>query len=265
MQKTVSIIGCGWLGLPLAQSLLKEGYKVFGTTTSASKLESLSRAGIQASLLELGSESENNKGQNELFQAETFIINFPPRRIPEVIRIFPLQVKQLCELINNKSKNIIFISSTSVYPSENKPVTEDDAIHPEKPSGKALLIAEAILKSYFGNRLTILRAGGLIGYNRSAKSILGKGKVMKNIDAPLNLVHRDDCIEIVKSILKKEFYGEILNVVCDIYPTRRDFYGLEDSLPRSIEANSYKIVDNSKLKQQLDYSFIHPNPLKIDD
>lgn len=32
---TVSILGCGWLGLPLAEQLLAEGYSVKGSTTRA--------------------------------------------------------------------------------------------------------------------------------------------------------------------------------------------------------------------------------------
>ena len=31
---TVAILGCGWLGLPLAKHLLAQGHRVLGTTTS---------------------------------------------------------------------------------------------------------------------------------------------------------------------------------------------------------------------------------------
>ena len=42
MQKeTITILGCGWLGLPLAQTLVKEGYSVKGSTTTEDKLEVL--------------------------------------------------------------------------------------------------------------------------------------------------------------------------------------------------------------------------------
>ena len=39
--KRVSVLGCGWLGKPLAISLLDEGYSVKGSTTSEDKLELL--------------------------------------------------------------------------------------------------------------------------------------------------------------------------------------------------------------------------------
>jgi 3-hydroxyisobutyrate dehydrogenase-like beta-hydroxyacid dehydrogenase len=42
----ISILGCGWLGLPLAKSLLAKSYEVKGSTTSENKLEVLINAGI---------------------------------------------------------------------------------------------------------------------------------------------------------------------------------------------------------------------------
>ena len=34
----VSILGCGWLGLPLAKSLIEKGFSVNGSTTSVEKI-----------------------------------------------------------------------------------------------------------------------------------------------------------------------------------------------------------------------------------
>ena len=48
MQKeTITILGCGWLGLSLAQALVKEGYAVKGSTTTEEKLEQLQYAGVE--------------------------------------------------------------------------------------------------------------------------------------------------------------------------------------------------------------------------
>ena len=42
MQKeTITILGCGWLGLPLAKALVKAGYQVKGSTTREENLETL--------------------------------------------------------------------------------------------------------------------------------------------------------------------------------------------------------------------------------
>ena len=53
MNKTIGIMGCGWLGKPLAVQLLKKGYKVKGTTTRISKLNELRDAGIDPYLVKL--------------------------------------------------------------------------------------------------------------------------------------------------------------------------------------------------------------------
>ena len=42
----ISILGCGWLGFPLAKSLVEKGFSVKGSTTSENKLSILSTAGI---------------------------------------------------------------------------------------------------------------------------------------------------------------------------------------------------------------------------
>ena len=39
--KTISILGCGWLGHPLAKFLISENFIVKGSTTTISKLISL--------------------------------------------------------------------------------------------------------------------------------------------------------------------------------------------------------------------------------
>ena len=43
----VGVMGCGWLGLPLAQALIRAGCRVKGTTTTAAKAPVLRAAGIE--------------------------------------------------------------------------------------------------------------------------------------------------------------------------------------------------------------------------
>ena len=77
MNKTVSILGCGWLGLPLAEFLITKGYKVQGSTTSRDKLKLLTSKGINSFLIELNPliKADNVR---EFFNSEILIINIPP-------------------------------------------------------------------------------------------------------------------------------------------------------------------------------------------
>jgi 3-hydroxyisobutyrate dehydrogenase-like beta-hydroxyacid dehydrogenase len=55
--KQISILGCGWLGMPLAKSLLEKGFSVKGSTTSFEKISAIESNGIQPFQIEL-SETE---------------------------------------------------------------------------------------------------------------------------------------------------------------------------------------------------------------
>jgi nucleoside-diphosphate-sugar epimerase len=60
IRKSISIIGCGWLGTPLARHFIAKGWEVHGTTTSAEKIPDLEEMGIRTSLYRLGEASVAN-------------------------------------------------------------------------------------------------------------------------------------------------------------------------------------------------------------
>ena len=75
----ISILGCGWLGLPLAKSLLEKGYSVKGSTTSIEKISILKNEGITPFQISLG--EDKIEGEIEMFLAnsEILIIDIPPK------------------------------------------------------------------------------------------------------------------------------------------------------------------------------------------
>src|ERR671912_1940192 len=75
-QLTVSVLGCGWLGLPLAEALILNGCKVKGTTTSPEKLQTLRDRGIEPYLVHF---EENFGSQAEdLLDCDVIVIAIPP-------------------------------------------------------------------------------------------------------------------------------------------------------------------------------------------
>ena len=52
----VLVLGCGWLGLSLARSLVQAGHRVVGTTTTPEHLDNMRAFGIESHLLRLGSD-----------------------------------------------------------------------------------------------------------------------------------------------------------------------------------------------------------------
>ena len=53
MKKNISVFGCGWLGEPLAVSLIQKSFSVNGSTTSEPKIPVLASKGINPFLLNL--------------------------------------------------------------------------------------------------------------------------------------------------------------------------------------------------------------------
>lgn len=270
-QMTISIIGAGWLGLPFGKKLVEQGYTVKGSTTRTDKLAVIEQAGIQPFLLKADPDLTGDQ-IDKLFNCDLLFLNLPPgRRHPNVQQYFPEQVRQI--LRKAKRQNVskcIFVSSTSVYSDRNQVVTEADPIHPDRPSGKALAEAEKLVKATFGKQGTILRLAGLAGPGRSMGRFLAGRKDLPNGEAPVNLVHQTDCIDVLLAIIEQERYGKTYNVCADEHPKKKDIYpiqasrlGLEPPTFQEKGALSYKIVSNQKVKEELNYKFRYPDPMQF--
>jgi nucleoside-diphosphate-sugar epimerase len=264
--QSISILGCGWLGVPLAKHFLEKGFSVKGSVTSTEKFGMLSDAEILPYRIVL-SDTEVILDEPDFFKCDVLVISIPPRRIDGIEQIFPSQIRRLIPFILKSGiQKVIFISSTSVYPDKNQLAREEDLLVPDKASGRALVIAENLLKEQSGFETTIVRFGGLIGADRNPARFLLK-KVQPIANAPVNLIHQDDCIGILSAIVEQELWGETLNACCPEHPMRKDFYEKAASLSGlpapviSEELAGFKTIDSSKLIRLLNYQFIYPSPM----
>jgi nucleoside-diphosphate-sugar epimerase len=263
---TVSILGCGWLGLPLGKHLRNRQFLVKGSVTNPEKFGLLRSSGVVPYRIVLN-DSGIEVDDPAFFEADALIISIPPRRIDGIERVFPAQIAQLIPVILKAGiQKVIFISSTSVYPENLQAANENDVLSPDKASGKALIAAENLLKNLTDFETTIIRFGGLIGADRNpARFLLKSERSVANV--PVNLIHQDDCIGIISAILEQDLWGETLNACCPEHPLKRDFYGKAAQIsglpePRiADEPEAYKIVDSSKLQRLLKYSFKYPSPM----
>lgn len=266
-QKQISILGCGWLGFPLAKDFIAQNYVVKGSTTIAEKAAMLQEAGIQSHVFTLGTTQNNDLYADFLADSDVIVLNFPPKRIPNVITEYQAQIRILLPFIS-KTQKVIFVSSTSVYQNTNDWVTEDLENHPEKESGKAVLAAENLLREHLKERVTILRFSGLFGYDRVPGRFLANKKDVANGNAPVNMIHQDDCIGLINAIIQKNAWGEIINGCADTHPIREKFYvlaakklGLTPPEFKKSETVSFKKISNIKSKTLLKYTYKHPDPL----
>jgi nucleoside-diphosphate-sugar epimerase len=267
----ISILGCGWLGLPLAEHLIEKGYSVKGSTTDFDKKALLKDKGILPYRIMISDTEIQAEDITDFLDSDILIINFPPKRRPDIMDFHTAQFQLLIsKLIKSSIKKIVFISSTSVYPNINEIVTENETRIPEKASGRALLLVEKMLLEQKQWCTTIVRFSGLIGYDRMPGRFLAGKTEVENGDAPINVIHQDDCIAILETIIRKEIWSETFNACSDIHPKRNTYYelaaekiGLEKPTFAQTENLCYKIINSDKLKAKLDYRFKYPNPLDL--
>ncbi len=273
----VSILGCGWLGFPLAKKLIEIGFEVKGSTTSENKLDILKSNNIEPFLLELSETKISDSVFEFLYNSEILIIDIPPglRKIKETTaeKTFVAKIKSLISFIENATiKKVIFISSTSVYTDTDSipTVTENTVLHPDTESGKQLIEAENLLLNNSHFTSTIIRFGGLVGEDRNPIHMLSGKTNIPNPNAPINLIHQQDCIEIICEILKQNQHdkagNEVFNAVAPIHPIRKNYYTekakqlhLITPLFNENETSIGKIVSSKKLETILGYRFIKLN------
>lgn len=265
---SISVLGCGWLGFPLALQLKESGYRVNGSVRDPAKMEMLKQGGIDPFLIEVS--ADGIAGDLSFFNTDILIIDIPPGRTPDVKDRYPAQIRE-CILAAKSSgvQHILFTGSTSVYPEVNRLLTEEFIGKPEKASGFALLKSERILMES-GISSTVLRFGGLIGDDRNPAASLVRKKIKLVGDSPVNLIHQTDCIGIILAIIESGKWGFIFNACAPQHPSKRDFYsraaGRQNlEIPAFSEAKktAFKIVDSSKLINTLNYSFIYPDPMEM--
>lgn len=264
----ISILGCGWLGLPLAKSLLENEFSVNGSTTSLEKISVLERNGIQPFQIEL-SETEI-KGEIDSFLAtsEILIIDIPPKLRSASSESFVKKIQNLIPFIEkSKIEKVVFISSTSVYADNNSVVTEATKPNPNTESGKQLAQAENLLQGNPNFKTTVIRFGGLIGEDRHPIHFLAGRKNIENPEAPINLIHQIDCIGIIEKILRQAQndnwdWNETFNAVAPYHPTREAYYtqkAMELHLPLpefdQTKSSVGKTILSDKLENVFDYKF----------
>lgn len=221
----IAVLGCGWLGLPLAKSLVQKQYLVNGSTTSVDKMAVLKNEQINPFLIRIDENRIDGAMDIFLQNATVLIIDIPPKLRANQTENFVAKIKNVVVFIEKaKIKNVIFVSSTSVFADDNLVVTEHTVPQPSSESGKQLLEAEHTLRSNTNFETTIVRFGGLIGADRHPINMLSGKTNVANPNAPVNLIHQNDCIAIIEKIISTSAYGKIFNAVAPCILTRQKYY-----------------------------------------
>ena len=265
MSKQISILGTGWLGLPLATALVKQGHIIKGSTTSLRKLRQLKSNAIEPHHIILKETSVAGEIQSFLADSELLIINVPPglRRNPEVN--FVAKIRSLIQHIEKSDvKNVLFVSSTSVFTDQEvfPLISEETTPNAVSNSGKQLIEVEKLLQSNTKFKTTILRFAGLFDSRRHPATMLSKRQHIKNPKAPVNLIHLEDCVGVIQKIIETGHWNEVFNASYPDHPEKAEYYSMicrqmELSIPDyDLETPSKgKVIESKKVSNILEYTF----------
>ena len=260
---SVSIVGCGWLGLPLARRLVAEGYDVRGTTTRAERLPEMEAAGVHAAVARLplaewsltasaktddaptatpdgdgGADGDDDAddavgaGLAAVWQADQLVLTVPPGRDADAPRRYPAAILSavLAYRRAQPSGRIVMTSSTGVYGRGHGLALDADTRPPldAAPTERQamLLLAESQVVAQSQRPYRVLRLGGLHGPGRDP-SRWYRGRPVPRPDDPTNLCHLGTALDAIAAELSAPLWTgpSIYNVVDAEHPPRGEVYG----------------------------------------
>ena len=189
---TWGIVGLGWLGAELAHVVEADGDRAWGTHRDTFTF---------------------GRDPFPTTKAEVILLNTPPLK-----DLAPADYVRAVTVADEA--RVIFISSTSVYGATGRH-DEDSAVDPQTDSARWLCAVETALRERFGDRLSVVRPGGLIGGTRHPVFFLSKSD-REIDDGAINFVHRADVIGILRALVKDP--RPLVNAVAPHHPLKSKYY-----------------------------------------
>lgn len=260
----VSILGCGWLGLPLAKKCLAEGFHVKGSTSTAEKLSQLEDVGITAFRLQLHEDAIHGDIAGFLDGSQIVIVDIPPGLRGNPDSDFVQKMHHLVSAINQSTiRRVLFVSSTSVFKdaADFPHYSEADVPNGDSETARQLATVERLLLDNDQFTASVLRMGGLCGPGRDPRIFLAGPRAISNRYAPVNLIHQEDGIALILRIIARNAWGEIFHGVHPEHPQRktyapsREHETLDAGGPSHQGESIGKWVSSTMTRTALDFEF----------
>lgn len=280
---TVSIIGAGWLGKPLALHLQQQGYRVFASKTHPQGVEALLKSGLNGFICQLPESNQSDDYLaliNILKQQECDVVVgcFPPGFRHGNGEEFAQRWKYLTHAAQEAKVNkIIMISSTTVYPTTDATVYESDATlalaqnnSNFSRSATTMLQAEQCVVDC-GIEFVIIRCSGLIGPQRHPSRFVSKLKQVSTA-APANMLHLEDAVNCTVFTIQN-VSNQIINATCPETVNKAEFYqaalnaaGSTETLPTRVDSPDKRISPQKIIDLGYSFHFYHTlDALKLSD
>lgn len=274
---SVGIVGCGWLGKALAKALIKKNIFVLATTSQPDNVTQLSRQFINAKQLTLPADTVTLV-QHEVFAQKNLVIAITPQ-YRQGRKDYAEKIKQLVLAAQQKGivQRIILLSSTAVYDGLTGVVDENSSLCLSTEKVNILHAAEQNVLTLFqqqNQQGAVIRLAGLVGPDRHPAKFLLANKTLSNSMAPVNLIHQQDAVGLIESLLQMSAAqitdGQmIVNGVSNTHVNKQTFYqaaakALKIDAPnfkKEQATHNKRIVSGEKAKQVLNYKFVYPDLL----
>lgn len=253
--KSIGIIGCGWLGFELGKKWVHQNLNVKGTVRSEENAQELQKAGIQAYTFALGQQIST-----EFFADLDLIVICLPISTKNALNDYKSLINQIAQNKENQTC-ILLTSSISVYNQLEGVIDEYTAI---KDRSTINFLVEELCRKSFDSQLAIMRLGGLISEDRHPITVLAGKQQLKNGTEVINLVHRNDVINMIDRIITKNAFGHVYNCVYPYHPLKSVYYQNEAAKRQLIAptyetmVNQQRIINSNKSEEELDFTFQFP-------
>ncbi|WP_374460246.1 NAD(P)-binding domain-containing protein [Chryseobacterium taeanense] len=245
--KKLGIIGCGWLGNHIAEKLSNR-YEIFVTTTSESKINEFTAKGYHATLADFPDHASEIKPWEVISQLDAVIITVPFSGIRGTQVSMKDRQENLLKFLGNYKGQLFLMSSTGVYPQDEKEFTEED-----QPAEN--VESEGFILHQFP-QCNILRLAGLMGGQR-----LLKNYNISNLDQLVNHIHYADICSVVEKMLDNQSKAKVYNVVAPVHPDKQEIINAQKNLPYTGErTDKGRLISPAKLIAELDFEFQYPDP-----
>ncbi|WP_395341471.1 NAD-dependent epimerase/dehydratase family protein [Ningiella sp. W23] len=278
--RKVSIIGLGWLGLPLAEHYLLSGYRVLGTTRSRDKCATLQKRGLEAYQFDIYNAHLKQQLPRSFFEQSTLVINIAIGRRDIDAEQYIKRITNLIDLaFERNAEQLIFVSTTSVFSQTSHiypiQLDEDSPTDPASNSGKAHASIERYLLHRYADKSAILRLAGLIGPSSAGGAsfrhpiyVLSQREQINGGNEAVNLVHQADALSFIKAIINQQATGRVFHACATEHPSRIDCYThaadvLKLPRPKFTDKSGTlcgKVIDGQKSLNSLSLSLAYPSP-----
>jgi nucleoside-diphosphate-sugar epimerase len=217
------LVGCGYVGLPLALLLQGRGQEVSAWVHTAASAEALAPHGFHRVIT---GGVDDNEVWTSLGQSYDLVIHCASSGRGGEAAYEQVFLKG-AEMMNAHQPQArrLFVSSTSVYrQNDGEVVTEDSEAEPDTATGRILRVAEKVALEAGA---TVVRSSGIYGPNRGVLfDKLKRGEAVIEGDGLrwMNQIHQRDLVAALAHLIEAGQPGEIYNATDDTPTTYHDYY-----------------------------------------